>query len=189
MRFSAYLYIVLAAVVLLALPAVAAAGPKPILKPPDTTPAKKPIAPAKAPVTPVTHTPTSSSSTGSTSTGSTSTGSTSTGSTSTGTSSPGSTSTGTGATGTTTPPATFTPVTILGGRDHVNDVVTAVHATAVPPPSPTPLAVVATGDKLPSSSTPTPAWKLALLALLAAAEAFLVVRLVRNRPGVLSPAS
>ena len=186
MRFSAYLYILLAAVVLLALPAVAAAGPKPILKPPDTTPAKKPIAPAKAPVTPVTHTPTGSTSTGSTSTGSTPTGSTPTGSTSTGTSSAGSTSTGTGAT---PPPATVTPVTILGGRDHVNDVVPAVHATAVPPPSPTPLAFVATGDKLPSSSTPTPAWKLALLALLAAAEAFLVVRLVRNRPGVLSPVS
>ena len=38
------------------------------------------------------------------------------------------------------------------------------------------------------AGTSTPAWKIALLALLAAAEAFLVVRLVRNRPGDLSPA-
>jgi cobalamin biosynthesis Mg chelatase CobN len=188
MRFSAYLSIGLAAVVLLALPAVAAAQPKPILKPPDapakTTTHTTTVTPKAPPVTP-THTSTGSRSTGSTSTGSTSTGSTSTGSTtgSTGTQTP-----GTG-TNTTTPPLTETPVVILGGRDHANDFVAAVHATVTPPPSPTPLTLVAVGDRLPTSSTSTPAWKLALLALLAAAEAFLVVRLVRNRPGVLSPAS
>ena len=36
---------------------------------------------------------------------------------------------------------------------------------------------------MPSQGSSTPAWKLALLALLAAGEAFLVVRLVRHRPG------
>jgi hypothetical protein len=44
-----------------------------------------------------------------------------------------------------------------------------------------------------SAGTSTPAWKIGLLALLAATEAFLVVRLVRDRPGDrtadLSPAS
>ena len=40
---------------------------------------------------------------------------------------------------------------------------------------------------MPSQGSSTPAWKLALLALLAAGEAFLVVRLVRHRPG--GPAS
>ena len=39
-----------------------------------------------------------------------------------------------------------------------------------------------------SPAASTPAWKIALLALLAAGEAFLVVRLVRHRPGDLSPA-
>jgi len=48
-----------------------------------------------------------------------------------------------------------------------------------------------------SPGTSTPAWKIGLLALLAATEAFLVVRLVRDRPadhtgdhtGDLSPAA
>jgi hypothetical protein len=56
-------------------------------------------------------------------------------------------------------------------------------------PDPTPLASVSAGDHIRVRTEPTPAWKLALLALLAAAEAFLVVRLVRHRPGTLSPAS
>jgi hypothetical protein len=64
-----------------------------------------------------------------------------------------------------------------------------VTAPKVLAPDPTPLALVAAGDRIRSHSPPTPAWKLALLALLAAAEAFLVVRLVRHRPGTLSPAS
>jgi hypothetical protein len=64
-----------------------------------------------------------------------------------------------------------------GSRDQ-----SAVVAPAIPPPDPTPLALVAAGESIPSQGTPTPAWKLALLALLAAAEAFLVVRLVRHRP-------
>jgi hypothetical protein len=58
---------------------------------------------------------------------------------------------------------------------------------ALPTPDPTPLAVVAVGERQSAQSDATPAWKLALLALLAAAEAFLVVRLVRDRPGMLHP--
>lgn len=57
----------------------------------------------------------------------------------------------------------------------------------LPAPDPTPLALVAVGEPQSAQSDATPAWKLALLALLAAAEAFLVVRLVRDRPGMLHP--
>jgi hypothetical protein len=77
------------------------------------------------------------------------------------------------------------------GRDQ-RSAVSPAPRVATPPvvaPPPTPLAVVAAGDHIRSHSSPTPAWKLALLALLAAAEAFLVVRLVRHRPGTLSPVS
>ncbi|MDP9258014.1 MAG: hypothetical protein M3Q31_15885 [Actinomycetota bacterium] len=75
-------------------------------------------------------------------------------------------------------------VTAQGGRDQSGSAV-----PAPPPPEPTPLGLVAAGDRVASPGTSTPAWKIALLALLAAAEAFLVVRIVRNRPGDLSPAS
>jgi hypothetical protein len=76
-------------------------------------------------------------------------------------------------------------VNASGGRDQ-----SGIAVPAPPPPEPTPLALVAASDLATSSGTSTPAWKIALLALLAAAEAFLVVRLVRNRPrGDLSPAS
>ncbi len=37
---------------------------------------------------------------------------------------------------------------------------------------------------MPSDGSDTPAWKLALLALLAAGEAFLIVSLVRHRPAL-----
>jgi hypothetical protein len=74
-------------------------------------------------------------------------------------------------------------VSTVGGRDH-----SGVVTPPPPPPDPTPLALVKASDTVPSQSTATPAWKLALLALLAAAEAFLVVRLVRHRPVTLSPA-
>ena len=71
-----------------------------------------------------------------------------------------------------------------GGRDQ-----SGIAVPAPPPPEPTPLGLVAASDRVTSPATSTPAWKIALLALLAAGEAFLVVRLVRNRPGgELSPA-
>jgi hypothetical protein len=80
-------------------------------------------------------------------------------------------------------------VTIIGGRDQSGVVVVVPKVTKpLPPPPPTPLKTVAAGDRLRSHTPPTPAWKLALLAFLAAAEAFLVVRLVRHRPGALTPA-
>ena len=56
---------------------------------------------------------------------------------------------------------------------------------AAPPPDPTPLDARAASETVPSQDSSTPAWKIALLALLAAGEAFLIVRLVRHRPGEL----
>jgi hypothetical protein len=78
---------------------------------------------------------------------------------------------------------TVIAVTAEGGRDQ-----SGIALPAPPPPQPTPLGLVAPGDRVTAPGTSTPAWKVALLALLAAAEAFLVVRLVRNRPGDLAPA-
>ena len=69
-----------------------------------------------------------------------------------------------------------------GGRDQ-----SGIAVPAPPPPAPTPLALVAAGQRVNAPGTSAPAWKIALLALLAAAEAFLVVRLLRSRPGDLSP--
>jgi hypothetical protein len=74
-------------------------------------------------------------------------------------------------------------VTAEGGRDQ-----SGIAVPAPPPPEPTPLGLVATGDRVTSPGTSTPAWKIALLALLAATEAFLVVHLVRSRSGELAPA-
>jgi cytoskeletal protein RodZ len=71
----------------------------------------------------------------------------------------------------------------LGGRDQ-----SGIAVPAPPPPEPTPLGLVRATDRVTAPAASTPAWKIALLALLAAGEAFLVVRLVRNRPGELSPA-
>ena len=78
------------------------------------------------------------------------------------------------------------------GRDQSGVGIAVAPVTTAPPviaPNPSPLAVVGAGDRVRSNTAPTPAWKLALLALLAAAEAFIVVRLVRHRPGTLSPVS
>jgi hypothetical protein len=81
------------------------------------------------------------------------------------------------------PPAVVV-INTEGGRDQ-----SGIAVPAPPPPEPTPLGLVAAGERVSSPATSTPAWKLALLALLAAGEAFLVVRLVRNRQGgELSPA-
>ena len=75
-----------------------------------------------------------------------------------------------------------------GGRDQ-----SGIAVPAPPPPQPTPLGTVTAAQHVTSAGTSTPAWKIGLLALLAATEAFLVVRLVRDRPGDrtadLSPAS
>jgi hypothetical protein len=46
---------------------------------------------------------------------------------------------------------------------------------------PTPLALVATGELLPSSDDPWPAWVFSLLGVMAASEVYLLVRLTRRR--------
>jgi hypothetical protein len=79
---------------------------------------------------------------------------------------------------------TVVVVAVEGGRDQ-----SGIAVPAPPPPQPTPLGTVTTAQRVTAPGTSTPAWKIGLLALLAATEAFLVVRLVRNRPGDLSPAS
>jgi cobalamin biosynthesis Mg chelatase CobN len=198
MRFRARPSILLAGLLLLALPALAAAQPHPIAKPKDVTP----IAPTKAvtppasppaspppspppspPSTSTTSGGTSSGTTGSSTTGTGTTGTGTTGTGTTGTTGTGTTGTGTGTTGTV--PETVIVATAEGGRDH-----SGIAVPAPPPPEPTPLGLVAAGDRVSSPGTSTPAWKIALLALLAAAEAFLIVRLARNRPrGDLSPAA
>lgn len=158
--------VLLATVLLLALPAVASADIKPIPKPdnpvaPATPPAPPP--PPAAPVNkPVTNTPVATS--------------------------PPATPPSPPAAPPTVPDTGATVETIVvesaeGGRDQ-----SGVPAPVIPPPDPTPLALVAAIETVPSQDSATPAWKIALLALLAAGEAFLVVRLVRRRPGGLSPA-
>jgi hypothetical protein len=174
MRLQARPSILLAGLLLLTSPALAAAEPKPIAKPSNIAPIQKapvqpsspPAAPPAPPAPPASTTPPAGTTTGQTS-GS------------------GTGSTGTSTTGTNAPvKETVIVVTAQGGRDQ-----SGIAVPAPPPPEPTPLGLVAAGDRVTSPGTSTPAWKVALLALLAAAEAFLVVRLVRNRPGDLSPAS
>jgi hypothetical protein len=79
-----------------------------------------------------------------------------------------------------------------GARDHSGVVLPIEGTTTQPPvapaPDPTLLTLATDNERGSASSDATPAWKLALLALLAAAEAFLVVRLLRHRrPGMLHP--
>lgn len=176
MRLPARPSVLLACLLLLALPALAGAEPKPIERPTKSiapvqpTQSSTPPAPPSTPPAPPSAPPAPPAGTGAT--GSTGTGAT------------GSTGTGTTGSARTTPPA-IVVVTAEGGRDQ-----SGISVPAPPPPEPTPLGLVATNDRVTSPGTSTPAWKIALLALLAAAEAFLVVRLVRNRPsGELSPAS
>jgi cytoskeletal protein RodZ len=178
MRLRARLSALFAVLLLLALPVVAAAEIKPIPKPdsPPPPPAKVPKKPVSSPPPPPSLPP-SSTSTPATTAGSTQT-ATTTGST---------TSTTTGTTAGTTTTATTEKIVVAiseGDRDQ-----SGVVVPAIPPPDPTPLATVAASEPLPSQGSGTPPWKLALLALLAAAEAFLVVRLVRHRPAPLSPAA
>jgi hypothetical protein len=79
---------------------------------------------------------------------------------------------------------TVVVVSAQGGRDQ-----SGIAVPAPPAPQPTPLGTVTASQRVTAPRSSTPAWKIALLALLAASEAFLVVRLVRNRPSDLSPAS
>jgi hypothetical protein len=178
MRLTARLSLLLAGLLMLALPALAAAEPHPIAKPskiapiqPTKSPVQASTPPASPPASPPATPPPSPPATPPAPPAATTSGSS-------------------GASGTSAPPAGNTPlketvvvVTAQGGRDQ-----SGIAVPAAPPPEPTPLGLVAAGDRVTSPATSTPAWKIALLALLAAAEAFLVVRLVRNRPGDLSPA-
>jgi hypothetical protein len=178
MRFRARLSVLLAGLLLLTLPALAAAEPKPIAKPSNIAPIQptkstvQPSSPPSAPPAPPSPPPASTTPQAGT-TGQTSGSGT------------GSIGTNTTASGTSAPAKEpVVVVTAQGGRDQ-----SGIAVPAPPPPEPTPLGLVAAGDRVTSPDTSTPAWKIALLALLAAAEAFLVVRLVRNRSGDLSPAS
>jgi hypothetical protein len=165
MRLRAFLAAFTAVLVLLALPAVAAADPKPIAKPPAATPQPAPPPPSPPPASapppappPPPAAPASPPSTPRT-------------------------------------PTVEKPVVVLvasGGRDQSNAIAPELlpPAQPKPPPAPhpTPLALVALSERNSSHGEATPAWKLALLALLAASEAFLVVRLVRHRPTMLATA-
>jgi hypothetical protein len=171
MRLRARPSALFAVLLLLALPAVAAADPKPILKPENTTPVRPaPAQPPPAPPSPPTHT------------------------------APVNTTPASVEPAKTVAPVTHNPPPVQpsqGGRDQSGVVVTTVTPpptepvvetpVTVPAPDPTPLGLVSASDSGTEPSTATPPWKLALLALLAAAEAFLLVRLVRHRPGSLSP--
>jgi hypothetical protein len=166
MRPRTFPYACLLVLLLLALPAVAAADPKPIAKPTNTAPPPAPPPPAAAPAPPP-PTPPPPPATPPSPPATPSTGSTH------------STNVGT---------TVIKVITVSGGRDQALVAVTKPHAVRKPVPPPTPLGLVALSDRVSAPSEATPAWKLALLALLAAAEAFLVVRLVRHRPAMLIPA-
>jgi hypothetical protein len=166
MRLRARPIVLLAAVLLLALPAVAGADIKPIPKPDNPVTPATPPAPPPPPATPVSKpdntavTPPSPPATPP---------------------APPATPPAPPATPPSPPtiPETIVVAVIPGGHDQSN----AAVPGAPPPPDPTPIALVAASEPMPSHGSSTPAWKLALLALLAAGEAFLVVRLVRHRPG------
>jgi cobalamin biosynthesis Mg chelatase CobN len=180
MRLPAQASALLAGLLLLTLPALASAEIKPVPRPDKTI---APIQPTKTSTAPVQQSSPPPPPAASTTSSSTTSGSTTSGSTTSGSATSGSTTTPPA--DTTPPPETVIVVTAQGGRDQ-----SGIAVPAPPPPEPTPLGTVAAGDRVTSPGTSTPAWKIALLALLAAAEAFLVVRLVRNRPsGDLSPAS
>lgn len=188
MRLRARPSALLAGLLLVAFPAYAAAEPHPIAKPSkiapiqptkapvSTQPSSPPSPPAKTVTPPAkTVTPPADTTTPPPTTGKP-----------TGLN-PGGTTGSTGTNGAThnVPVKTVVAVSSEGGRDD-----SGIAVPAPPPPQPTPLGVVAAGDRVTEPGTSTPPWKIALLALLAAAEAFLLVRLVRNRPpGELSPAS
>lgn len=175
MRSRARPFALLALLALLALPAIANADIKPIPKPPETVvtpptpptpPPTPPATPPAPPATPPTPPPTPPSPV-------------------TPPETPPTPPATPGETGTETPVETPEVVIVEaeGGRDQSGIVV-----DASPPPDPTPLTVVPASEAVPSGGSDTPAWKLALLALLAAGEAFLIVSLVRHRPASLSPA-
>lgn len=195
MRFRAP-WVLVTALLALTLPAVAAAEPKPIKKPANIAPIKPAntqtsTPPASPPPSPPASPPASSNSSSSNSSSSTAPPPPASSSTSSTTpqSSGTATTTGTGTAGTKTAvTATVVVVAAEGGRDQ-----SGIAVPAPPPPQPTPLGTVTAAQHVTSPGTSTPAWKIGLLALLAATEAFLVVRLVRDRRGDrtadLSPAS
>jgi hypothetical protein len=170
MRLPAQASVLLAGLLLLTLPALASAEPKPVPRPKTITPIKKTSTPP-ANSTPVQSTPPPAPPSPPSPPADTSKSSTR----------------GTGSTTINKAPVDepVIVVTALGGRDQ-----SGIAVPAPPPPEPTPLSLVAAGERVTSPGTSTPPWKIALLALLAAAEAFLVVSIIRNRPsGDLSPAS
>ncbi|MDX6596471.1 MAG: hypothetical protein QOE87_358, partial [Gaiellales bacterium] len=144
MRLRARPVVLLATVLLLALPAVAAADIKPIPKPANpVTPATPPPPPPPPPAGPVNKPPVN-------------------------VTPPPATPPAPPATPPSPPAAPPTGNTVaivvedvLGGHDQ-----SGVAAPVAPPPDPTPLALVAASEALPSHGSGTPAWKLALLALL-----------------------
>jgi hypothetical protein len=163
MRLRTRPIVLLAAVLLLALPALAGADIKPIPKPPPAPPSAPvtPPAPPPPPATPVNRpeppvTPPSPPATP-----------------------PSPPATPPAPPATPPAPPAIVVEAVPGGHDQSN----AEVIGAPPPPDPTPLALVSSSEPMPSQGSGTPVWKLALLALLAAGEAFLVVRLVRHRPG------
>jgi hypothetical protein len=163
MRLRARPIVLLATVLLLALPVAAGADIKPIPKPPSPpsapvtppAPPPPPATPVDRPTTPVT--PPSPPATPP---------------------SPPATPPSPPATPPSPPVDPIVVEAVQGGHDQ-----SGVAVPVAPPPDPTPLALVAAGETVPSQGSSTPAWKLALLALLVAGEAFLIVRLVRHRPG------
>jgi hypothetical protein len=176
MRFRARSLALLAGLLLLALPSLAAATPHPIAKPktitpiqpvstqpspppasPPPPPASPPPPAASPPPPPASPPPSNPPAQGSVNTGS--------------------------AAGHAPAKAAVVVIAAQGGRDQ-----SGIAVPAPPPPSPTPLALVTAGQRVSSPGTDAPAWKIAVLALLAASEAFLVVRLLRSRSGDLSPA-
>jgi hypothetical protein len=169
MRLREFSSVLLAGLLLLAFPALAAATPHPIAKPktitpiqpasgqPSTPPPSPPPAASPPPPPSVSPPPPASPpAQGSVNTGS--------------------------AAGHAPAKAAVVVIAARGGRDQ-----SGIAVPAPPPPEPTPLALVTAGQRVSAPGTNAPAWKIAVLALLAAGEAFLVVRLLRSRPGDLSP--
>jgi hypothetical protein len=175
MRLRARSSALLAGLLLLGLPALAAADPKPIAKPDRIAPIQ-PVKPAGITTPPASSASSSASSSPTPPPATTTQASASTGSAA-------GSSAGTPAKTNLPVKETVVAINAQGGRDQ-----SGIAVPAPPTPEPTPLGLVTADDRVTSPATSTPAWKIALLALLAAGEAFLVVRLVRNRPGELSPA-
>lgn len=77
----------------------------------------------------------------------------------------------------------FVPATSRGGRERAWRVLSSGgrEAPAAAVLAQTPLGFVGAGEALPAYGYAWPAWKIALLTLLAVAEGFVLARIVRNR--------